>query len=38
MQGVVEKYGPVQFYALAKIHAKLRQADPYHLVRCCSFF
>lgn len=31
--GVVEQYGPVQFYALAKIHAKLRKADPYHLVR-----
>lgn len=31
--GVVEQYGPVQFYALAKIHARLRQLDPFHLVR-----
>ena len=30
--GVVEKYGPVQFYALAKIHAIIRKQDPYHLI------
>ena len=30
--GVVDEYGPVQFYALAKIHAIMRKHDPYHLV------
>ena len=29
---MVEQYGPVQYYALAQIHAMLRKADPYHLV------
>jgi hypothetical protein len=36
--GVVEQYGPVQFYALAKIHAKLREVDPFHLVRLGCVF
>ena len=30
--GVVQQYGPAQFFALAKIHAIIRKVDPYHLV------
>ena len=29
--GVVEEYGPVQYFALAKIHAIMRAHDRYHL-------
>ena len=30
--GVVQQYGPAQFFTLAKIHAIIRKVDPYHLV------